>query len=163
MLGPVFNNIKTAIKFKYQNIISLIALPDLSQNPQRINYFKIVVKIKRLVSDMVLILSPFQKINEKDVRMIEDGCIIYFKKTCLLVKDRLDMVIQNYTRENKNKIEIMNFDFALNLFFCLIRIYDREGVNTIKKMKTQALRKVRLTKNYNKKFKMFYQIYKILS
>lgn len=30
MLGPTFNNIKTAIKYKYQNIISLIALPDLS-------------------------------------------------------------------------------------------------------------------------------------
>lgn len=30
-------------------------------------------------------------------------------------------------------------------------------------MKTEALRKVRLTKSYNKKFKMFYQIYKILS
>lgn len=93
MLGPVFNNIKTAIKFKYQNIIQLIALPDLSQNPQRTNYFKIVVKIKRLVSDMVLILSPFQKINDKEVRMIEDGCIEYFKKTSLLVKDRVDVVI----------------------------------------------------------------------
>lgn len=41
--GPVIVNIETAIKFKYQNIVSLISLQDLSEDPTRTNTFKIIV------------------------------------------------------------------------------------------------------------------------
>ena len=57
----------------------------------------------------------------------------------------------------------MNFDLALNLFFCLIRIYEKEENLVIKRLRTNTLQKIRLVKNYNKKFKMFYQIYRILA
>lgn len=57
----------------------------------------------------------------------------------------------------------MNFDLALNLFYGLIRIYEKSGNLKIKRLRTDALRKAKLTKAYNKKFKMLYQIYRILS
>ncbi len=36
-----------------------------------------------------------------------------------------------YTKENKRKIEVMNFDLALNLFFCLMKIYESQNIKTI--------------------------------
>lgn len=57
----------------------------------------------------------------------------------------------------------MNFDLALSLYFCILKIYEMEENNTLKRMKTDALREMRLVKSYNKKFKMFYQMYRILS
>lgn len=56
----------------------------------------------------------------------------------------------------------MNFDLALSLFFCLIKIYEKEENTIIKKLRTDTLQKIRLIKTYNKKFKMFYQMYRIL-
>lgn len=50
MRGPVILNIEVAIKFKYEGIISLISLPDLSNDPNRLNTFKIIVEIKKLVA-----------------------------------------------------------------------------------------------------------------
>lgn len=57
----------------------------------------------------------------------------------------------------------MNFDLSLSLFFCLIRIYEKLNNETIKKLRTDTLRKIRLVKTYNKKFKMFYQVYRIVA
>lgn len=75
----------------------------------------------------------------------------------------MEQVLEDYQGENKNKIEVMVFDLALNLFFCLIRIYERQGIVTIRQMRTQSLRKIRQTKNHNKNLKIFYQIYQIFS
>lgn len=50
MLGPVETNIQMALKFRYEDVLSLIALPDMSDDPARVNTFKIIVHIKKLVS-----------------------------------------------------------------------------------------------------------------
>jgi hypothetical protein len=63
MLGPVETNIQIALKFKYEDIISLLKLPDYHDDPTRLNAFKIIVHIKKLVTQGALILAPYHRFN----------------------------------------------------------------------------------------------------
>lgn len=81
MLGPVDINIETALKFKYDDIISLIKLPDLHDDPTRESTFKIIVHIKKLIADAILIIAPFRKFNQQQIKLIEEGLVVYYKST----------------------------------------------------------------------------------
>lgn len=62
---------------------------------------------------------------------------------------------------NKSSLAVKSFDLALHLFYAIIKIYEKQSNGTIKKIKAEQLQEVRLIKSYNKRFKMFYQIYRL--
>lgn len=57
---------------------------------------------------------------------------------------------------------MMFFDLALSLFYCLVKIYERKENNSIRKLQTENLNEKRLAKTYLRRFKMLYQIYRLI-
>jgi hypothetical protein len=51
--------------------VDLIKLPDMHDNPERLNSLKIIVHIKKIVADAILILAPFHKFNKYQIKIIE--------------------------------------------------------------------------------------------
>lgn len=97
--GPVETNIEVALKYQYDQILTLVTLPDNHDNPEMTNQFKIILKIKKLVSDVVMILSPFYKYKEEEIKKIEEAFSINYDIACQLFgAAHLDKAIIKYSK-----------------------------------------------------------------
>lgn len=88
--------------------------------------------------------------------------MLYYQQSCKLYKSPdFDKIIVSYSKKNKGSLAVKSFDLALHLFYAIIKIYEKQNNMAVKKIKAQQLQEIRLIKSYNKRFKMFYQIYRL--
>ena len=63
------------------------------------------MKIKKLIAEIVLIISPFYKFTKEEIHKIEEGFASYYEVAAQKFgADQLDKAIFRYSKENKGKI-----------------------------------------------------------
>lgn len=112
----------------------------------------------------MFILIPYIYLDDTQVKLFEDELKKSYIKSKKHYKKNYSNIIMDYTdKQSKKDKSLLYFDLALNFFYCLIEIYNKKGINKIRKIQIEQLKKRQKQKQNKKAWMVFYDIYNVFN